>query len=60
MCRTLVAKVRGKLAEEGLDRYFFGLNAEMEAIPEFSKTATLPSTDLSPFATFISRSRVTN
>lgn len=40
VCRTLLAKVRGKLAEEGLDRYFFGLNAEMEAIPEFSKTGS--------------------
>lgn len=58
VCRTLLAKVRGKLAEEGLDDISSDWMPKWKLSPEFSKT--LPSTDLSPFATFISRSRVTN
>lgn len=64
VCRTLLAKVRGKLAEEGLDDISSVWMPKWKLSPSFQRRARggssfLPS-DLSPFATFISRSRVTN
>ena len=55
-----------KIGRERIGRYFFGLNAEMEAIrvfkddPPIHRLPSSPSFPVSPFGTFISPSRLTN